>query len=90
MAHKSYKEESRKDWGRDLCPTQQITSDNIELGALLRIADAAEVMAQNHQQLIDERDRYKRWYEQKKQIAERLRRRNAGLRGYITRLKKKC
>lgn len=88
MAHKSYKKESRYDWGRNLCEEQNITFEQIQLGAILRIADAAEAMAKNHQQLIDERDRYKRWYEGDCKTREKLYHRIAGLQGHITRLKK--
>jgi len=63
MPFKSFKDESRAKWGKILCEKQQLSNDDIELGAILRIADASEAMAKNHQQLIDERDRYKRWYE---------------------------
>jgi hypothetical protein len=88
MPSKFYKDESRKDWYDELCPTQQLTCDKIQLGALLRIADATEVMAKNHQQLIDERNNYKRWYESERQTTEKLVRRISGLRGYIKRINK--
>ena len=74
MPFKSYREESRANWGRTLCDEQHPSNEEVQLGAILRIADAAEVMARNHQQLINERDR--------------LLRRIAALRGHITRLKK--
>lgn len=85
MTFKSYRQESRVDWGRsDANPTM----DEIKTGAIFRIADACELMAKNHAQLIDERDRYKRWYDQKCEQNYRLERRINSLRGVITRMKK--
>lgn len=88
MPFKSYKEESRTNWGRTLCEKQFLSDEDLKLGALFRIADAIEIMARNHRQLIDEADKYKCWYESERKIAERLVRRTSGLRGYIKRLKK--
>ena len=89
MSYKHYKDESRLDWGKELCEQQSPTMAELQFGAILRIADAAELMAKNHQQLTEQRDLYKRWYEQQKQIEKMLCRRIAGLQGYITKLKKK-
>lgn len=88
MEFKSYREGSRIDYGRDLCPTQQFTKNEIELGAILRIADATELMARRYIDLIGERDCYKQSAKQERQYNELLCRRIAGLRGHITRLKK--
>lgn len=85
---KSYRDESRINWGQTLCDKQHPERADLEFGCLLRIADAAELMAKNHQQLINERDMYERWNNQKNATIERLRKRIAGLQGYITRLKK--
>lgn len=88
MPLKSYREQSRNiNWGTDKTGNS-LTLEQINCGSLLRIADAAEIMAKNHQQLIDERDRYKQWYEQERKTNQRLLNSNAGLRGYIKRLKK--
>jgi hypothetical protein len=83
---KSYKDESRANWGRE---TNQnaLTRDEIQHGAILRIADATEAMAKNHVQLQAERDRLQRWYDQERDRAAKLERSNAALRGQITRLK---
>jgi hypothetical protein len=61
----------------------------IQLGCLLRIADATEAMAVEHNRLIRERDNYKQWWQQQRSRAERAERSNAGLRGAITRMKRK-
>ena len=52
---KDLREASRIMWTND----KPATTENITLGCILRIADASELMAKNHKQLVDERDRYK-------------------------------
>ena len=37
-------------------PLNSVTLDGLQTGAIMRIAAATELMAKNHQQLIDERD----------------------------------
>jgi hypothetical protein len=86
MANKSWKDQSRINW--EPAGTRQITTEEIQVGALQRIADATEVMAKNHQNLIDERDRYKRRYEYEQKENQRMARRIAALQGVITKLKK--
>jgi hypothetical protein len=87
MANKTFKEISKGDWHSAGGP---VSNEQIKVGALQRIADAAEVMAQNYVKLQDERDKYKRWYEQERQSNERIARRMAALQGVITKLKKKA
>jgi hypothetical protein len=60
----------------------------IQTGCLQRIADATELMAGNYQNLLNERDKYLRWYEEEKAQTARLLHQIAGLRGTITRMKK--
>lgn len=83
MAQKYFKQESKKDWYTSV----SITNDDLQTGALMRIADATELMASNYLKLQndykymkEDRDRYRDWYhkEQKK---------SAALKGHITRLK---
>ena len=82
---KSYRQKSRANWGRNT--TQALTLDEVQLGAILRIADAAEAMAKNHVQLQSERDHYKQCCDQEQERVAKLERSNAALRGQITRLK---
>jgi hypothetical protein len=82
----SYREESRRDWGIDSANAMNL--DRIKAGAILRIADATEAMAKNYLALQEERDRYKRWYEERQRRVLHLERSNAALRGVITRMKK--
>jgi hypothetical protein len=59
-------------------------------GALLRIADAAEKMAQRHTDLIRERDSYERAYKREADESRRLARRITALQGVITRMRRKA
>ena len=86
MAFRSYKDEARKNWG---CDDRTPDKDELKLGALLRIADATEVMAHEYQKLINDRDLYKRWYNEARGSRDRLERSNAALRGQITKLRKR-
>ena len=63
-------------------------NDQIQLGCLQRIADATELMAKNYQDLVDERDKYIRWYESSERTLKHLEKCNSALRGVITKLKK--
>jgi len=85
MAFKSFREESRLNWGvSDLTPD----NDQIKLGALLRIADSCELMAKDRQQM----ERNLKWHEEhlasRTRECDRLARSNAALRGVISRMKK--
>jgi hypothetical protein len=62
--------------------------EHINAGSLQRIADATELMATSYQSLIEERDRYKRYYEERKKNMASMERRIAALRGVITKLRK--
>lgn len=87
MTFHAYKDESRRvNWG---CNDRAPNTDELKLGALLRIADATEVMAREYQRLINERDMYKRWYDDVEDERDRLGRSNSALRGQITRLRKR-
>lgn len=89
MPFKSYKSESRVDWGTNIPNDQQITAEKIQLGAILRIADAVELMTKRYQDLIDSRN----WFQRRTEMAENElkteRKKNAALRGYIRKLKEK-
>lgn len=79
----STREQSRKDWA---CDNDR---DLLKLGCLQRIADATEAMARRHAELMADLDMYKRMYKAAIERGDALERRNAGLRGYITRLKRR-
>jgi len=83
--HKSYREESKKDWGTlGGAPTRE----QLVFGCLLRIADAQEQMAKPFVSLLSEAERLRRWHREGNESIQRLVRSNAALRGVITKLKK--
>ncbi len=84
---KSYRKESRKDYGQEA--EGGLCLDQIRTGALLRIADATELVAKRYQDLIDERDRCKLRLEEKEQSLAAEHRRVIALRAVITRMKRK-
>jgi hypothetical protein len=88
MSHQSYREESRKNWGKDTS-RGGLTDADVKLGALLRIADATEAMAKRHKELIDERDRFEQYYRREQSVRIAWERRAAALKGQITKLKKR-
>lgn len=77
------REDSKKEW------ISRSNGEDLKLGCLQRIADAVEKMSGSYQRLIEDRDTYKRWHEQEKASSRRLTNRITGLRGVITRLKRK-
>lgn len=80
-----YREASRIFWGNE--ESEGLTLEQINTGAVLRIADATEKMAQRHTELIRDRDYYKGKAERLDVECNRLSRRVAALRGVITRMK---
>lgn len=86
MSHRSYRDESRKNWG--MSGDAPFDADQLKTGALLRIADATEVMAKSYTALVAERDRLQRYYDAECQRTSRLERQNRALRGANTKLRK--
>jgi hypothetical protein len=86
MAHKSYREESKKDWGTG--NQDALSLEQIQLGALLRIADATEAMAKNYIRMQDDLEYYKKHYREQKIEIAHLSRSNRALKGHFRRLKK--
>ena len=80
----SLRAKSRRDWAND-----SSTNEQIQLGCILRIADATEKMAQRHTELVRERDQFKASVDYWRTEAERVGRSNNALRGQITKLKKR-
>jgi hypothetical protein len=83
---KSYRENSRENWGKEVC---QHTRDDLKFGCLLRIADALDKMATPYMSLLREREQYERWNREKAEEIDHLHRVIRSLRGTITRMKKK-
>ena len=84
---RNYKEESRKSWG----PTNErpVLIGDIQIGCLQRIADATELMAKNHKNLIEEKERFERWYKDERAQRESLERSIIAHKANCTRLKNK-
>jgi regulator of replication initiation timing len=80
------KDESRKNWTHD--ESKKVTFEEINTGALMRIADAVEKMAERYTELIHDKEflevRVKRLHERN----EFLERSNASLRGHLRSAKK--
>ena len=89
LMFKSYRDESRKNYGIKVNEDTSASYDLLNTGALLRIADAIETLAKSRELLEKERDKYKRWYAEECEKSAHLHARIAGLKGYITRLKKR-
>lgn len=78
----SMRDSSRANWlGND-------SIEHINAGSLQRIADATEKMAASYDSMRNDRDRYKRWYEDERARRQKRDRQIASLRGVITRLKR--
>jgi hypothetical protein len=80
--------ESRKGWHRP--GGVEASNDDIKVGCLQRIADSVETIAKDKERLEANRDYWKREAERLQKIRERLERQNSGLRGVITRMKRKA
>ena len=86
MSFKDYRKESRASWGAD--QDRNLSIEQINCGALLRLADATELMCKDREKLERdyaymraERDRYR-------SSLESAERRIAALKGVITKAKK--
>ena len=86
---KSYKEESKSNWGARLEDGDQVSNDNLKLGAILRIADATEAMAKNYTQIEENLKYFKGLAKRRLEGIVRLENKNRGLRSVITRMKNK-
>ena len=84
MATINFRESSRNDWTRP----GGATPEDAKLGCLQRIADATELMANDHARLIRDLDYAERSRKSWMEDCGRLSRKNKTLRGVITKLKK--
>lgn len=87
---KNFREESRKNYHTDLDENVGFSCEQLQTGALLRIADATELMAQKYQKLINERDMWKNMYEVEWGSHRYTVRQIRALRGVITKLRKRA
>lgn len=84
----SYRDVSRANWGAIIPNGTLPTGEQLQLGAILRIADATERMATNYTQLQADLDRYKRQLEAEKSRSMKLLHSIRGYKSRITELKK--
>lgn len=84
---KSYRDQSKRDYGTN--QDHKLSLDQIQLGAILRIADASEKMASNYSQMQQDLDWYRIRCKSLNETIESRNRQIANLRGQITKLKKK-
>ena len=66
----------------------EIASEEVRLGALLRIADAVETMAKSYDAIRADRDWWKERAEEKQSEIDRLKSVIRGLRGALTKAKR--
>lgn len=76
-----FRESSRNGWA------SAETVEHINAGSLQRIADATELMARRHLELIRERDEYERRYKSVVEWVRTLERRLSAAKGQITKLR---
>lgn len=88
MPHIDHRENSRDIWGRVVEGANNPSIQDIKLGCLLRIADGVEAMSKNYIALANDRDNYKKWYEQQCKELAAGQRSISALRGRITKLKR--
>lgn len=82
----NYRKESRKDWIATGVAVPSI--EQLSFGALQRIADATELMAKRHSELIGEKERAESSRDYWRNMHDSIERTNRSLRGQITKLKK--
>ncbi len=80
----NFDEASRQKWRRSIP-----TIEDLHLGCLQRVADATELMAKSHAQLITERNNFKESKEMWQRLYAAKLRQVSSLRGVITKLKNK-
>lgn len=64
--------------------------EELNLGCLQRIADATEKMASSYTNMEAERNRYRQWYQDKRDECERLAKTVIGLRGQLAKQVKRA
>ena len=85
---KPYRKESKINWGTTVEENVPLDNDQIQLGALLRIADSLENMEQPFKKLLEDVEFYRNSARALSDRNESLKRRVAALQGVITKMKK--
>lgn len=83
-----YRKRSKEVWGQKFDENESLTIEQINLGAILRIADAVELMAKDRANLETTLAYYKRKTEELREELAATYRRLSAAKGQITKLKK--
>ncbi|MFA5849964.1 MAG: hypothetical protein WC833_08775 [Bacteroidales bacterium] len=89
MPQKNYRDESRKNWVKVQTDNATLSNEELQFGAILRIADATEAMAKNYVQMQGDLDYYKKGYKEQQAEIARLVKSNSAYKGHFRRLKSK-
>jgi hypothetical protein len=89
MAFKPYREASKTNWGAELKEGEKLDRSQIQLGAVLRIADAVEKMAENYDALLSENGVLRQRCNEQLVCIKYHQNQIRGLKGRITKLKNK-
>lgn len=81
------REATKREWGTI---GERPTIEELHTGALLRLADSSELIANNYRHLLEERDMYERWWKEERNRVARLERSLSAMRGVVTKLKGKA
>lgn len=84
---KSYKEESKKNYGRK--DAENLSIEQLNTGCLMRIADSLEKIEKPYVEMIDALKWYKKEYLIQNEQIDKLLLSNRALKGVITRMKNK-
>jgi hypothetical protein len=85
---RAYKEESKSNYGAYLEKGCNPNREQIKLGAILRIADSLENIEKPFKKLLDDAQRYEKYYREEVAANKKLSKRIAAYQGIINRMKK--
>lgn len=80
-----FMEESRSNY---VSTTGSISTDQLQTGCLMRIANSVEMIAKDRETLEKDCKRWEKWYRDQLVVSDRLQRANNAYRGIIRRMKK--
>lgn len=86
---KSFREESKTNWGVTIEEREPLTDDQLRTGAMLRMADATEKIAADYDAMRRDRDNYREWHKQGNADKAKLYKTISALQGVITKQRKK-
>lgn len=81
---KFYKEQSRLNWYTN---ADKLDIEQLKFGAILRIADSLEKIEKRYSDLINEKERFEKWYREECDRNRKLNKKISGIKSHTTRLK---